>query len=108
MASELPPAQPIPPIRVESGPSSIDLAASGIRSVLWATGYRRSYPWLHVPVLDERGEVRHEGGVTPSPGLYVLGMRFLRRRNSNFIDGVGNDAAELSLHLSDRLQGAAA
>jgi len=38
----------------------------------------------------------HRGGITPSPGLYVLGLRFLRRRRSTFLDGVGNDAEELA------------
>lgn len=74
----------------------IDLRASGIRTIVWATGYRRSYPWLKVPVLDPRGEVRHRGGVTPAQGLYVLGMHFQRRRKSAFIDGVGDDARELA------------
>jgi len=60
--------------------------------VIWATGYRRAYPWLRVPVLDARGEIVHEGAITPAFGLYVLGMNFQRRRNSSFIDGVGGDA----------------
>ena len=53
-------------------------------------------------MLDQRGEIRHRGGVTEEPGLYVLGLRFQRRKNSNFIDGVGNDAAELTQHLIKR------
>jgi putative flavoprotein involved in K+ transport len=90
-------------------PGSLDLAAAGIRTVLWATGYRRSYPWLKVPVLDDAGEIIHDGGATPAPGLYVLGLRFLRRRNSNFLGGVGADAAALAaeirghLAMSDRI-----
>jgi putative flavoprotein involved in K+ transport len=53
-------------------------------------------------VLDERGEVRHEGGVTASPGLYVLGLYFMRRRKSSLIDGVGDDARELAAHIAAR------
>ena len=89
-------------------PTEIDLREEHITTVLWATGFRRRYPWLKVPVLDERGEIRHEGGITAEPGLYVLGMRFQRRKNSNLIDGVGNDAEELSQHLAQRLRGEAA
>ena len=74
---------------------------------MWATGFRRAYPWLRVPVLDERGEIRHEGGVTPSPGLYVIGLYFLRRRKSSFIDGVGRDAMDLTAHLATGLRRAA-
>ena len=58
-------------------------------------------------MLDSRGEVIHDGGVTPVPGLYVIGLHFLRRRNSNFIDGVGADAAVLSGHLAHHLRRAA-
>jgi len=90
------------PIQPPPAPESLDLAAEGIRSVLWATGYGRDYSWLRVPVLDARGEIVHDGGVTPAPGLYVLGLRFLRRRNSNFLDGVGADALELARHIEQR------
>jgi len=86
-------------------PTSIDLRAAGITTVIWATGFRRSYPWLNVPVLDARGEIRHDGGVTPVPGLYALGLQVLRRRNSSFIDGVGADAAVLAHDLARRLDG---
>ncbi|HSD25800.1 MAG TPA: NAD(P)-binding domain-containing protein [Vicinamibacteria bacterium] len=91
----------------DAGPTEIDLRAEGIRSVVWATGFRRVYPWLKVPVLDARGEIRHEGGVTPFPGLYVIGLYFLRRRKSSFIDGVGRDAMELAAHLAGHLRLAA-
>jgi len=90
---------PVPPL-----PAALDLGAAGTRTVVWATGYRREYPWLHVPVLDDRGELRHEGGVTPEPGLYALGLYFMRRRNSSFLDGVGADAAELADHIQRRLR----
>ena len=80
--------------------TEIDLTRAGIRTVLWATGFRRQYPWLKLPVFDGRGEIRHSGGVTPVSGLYVIGLHFLRRRNSSFIDGVGADAMALSEHLT--------
>lgn len=84
--------------------TELDLERAGIRIVLWATGFRREYRWLQVPVLDERGEIRHDGGLTPVPGVYVIGLHFLRRRNSSFIDGVGADALALSTHLTQFLQ----
>ncbi len=84
------------------GPSELDLAAAGISTVLWATGYRRVYPWLHAPVLDAEGEIHHRRGRTPLPGLYVLGLQFMIRRRSSFLDGVGLDARE----LADEIAGA--
>ncbi len=85
-------------------PESLHLKHEGITSVLWATGFRRTYPWLQVPVLNGRGEIAHHEGVTSTPGLYVLGMHFLRRRNSSFIDGVGADARHLSNHIQGLLR----
>ena len=54
---------------------------------------------------DRRGRVAHEGGGSPLPGLYFLGLPFLRRRGSNLIAGVGDDAAELLPHLLAYLRG---
>jgi putative flavoprotein involved in K+ transport len=70
-----------------------------VSTVIWATGHRRSYPWLHVPTVVADGEIVHRYGVTPVPGLYVLGQRFQRTRRSNFLDGVGADAVAITRHL---------
>jgi putative flavoprotein involved in K+ transport len=86
----------------------IDLNADGIRTVIWATGYRPDYSWLDVPVFDRKGRIRHDGGVVAAPGMYVLGLPFMRRRKSSFIDGVGDDAADLAAHLNAGLARAAA
>lgn len=92
------------PTRVPQAPAlTMDLAAENIRTVLWATGYRPDYSWLKVPVLDRKGRLRHEGGVVDAPGLYALGLPFMRRRKSSLIDGVGDDARDLSGHLENYL-----
>jgi putative flavoprotein involved in K+ transport len=91
-----------PPIAASEAPTELDLQDAGISSVLWATGYRRRYPWLNVPVLNIRGEIIHDGGVTPSAGLYALGLNFQRTRKSSFIDGVGNDARVVAEHITQR------
>jgi len=99
---ELEPVHRLAPTRVDAVPPlGLDLARRGIRTVLWATGFRAEYRWLQVPVLDRKGNLVHEGGVvTGAPGLYVLGLPFLRRRKSSLIDGVGDDARDLSAHLA--------
>jgi putative flavoprotein involved in K+ transport len=85
------------PTRLGAVPTEVDLGR--FATVIWATGYRPSYPWLDPAAFDRRGRVAHDGGVSPVPGLYVLGLPFLRRRRSNLIAGVGDDAAELVPHL---------
>ena len=92
------------PTHVENDPPlGLDLGSGEIRTVLWATGYRPDYSWLDVPVLDRKGRIRHDGGVVESPGMYLLGIPFLRRRKSSLIDGAGADAEELSDHLARNL-----
>ncbi|HWA38494.1 MAG TPA: NAD(P)-binding domain-containing protein [Burkholderiales bacterium] len=105
LGSALEPRRRFDPTRIPASPPlSLDLAREGIRTVLWATGYRPDYSWLHAPVLDRKGRVRHDGGVVAdAPGLYILGLPFLRRRKSALIDGAADDARELSAHLSDYL-----
>ena len=80
-------------------PTHLSLVDGGIKTIVWATGFSRSYPWLHVPVLDQQGEIIQRRGVTPVDGLYVLGQRFQHRRDSNFIDGVRHDAAIVADHI---------
>ena len=93
------------PTRVEEDPKiTIDLVAEGYETVLWATGFRADYSWLDVPVLDRKGEMRHDGGVVPdAPGLYRIGLNFLRRRKSSFIHGAEDDAVDIVDHLVGHL-----
>jgi len=86
----------------------LDLTAAGIGTVIWATGYRPDYSWLDVPVFDRKGRIRHDGGVVAAQGMYVMGLPFMRRRKSSFIDGAGDDAADLAAHLNHSLARAAA
>jgi putative flavoprotein involved in K+ transport len=91
-----------PAVAVTPGLRELDLRAAGIRTVVWATGYRRNYPWLRMPVLDRHGDIRQRRGQTPVPGLYVLGQRFQHHRSSNFIGGVGRDATLVAEHIAGR------
>ncbi|MBO3751143.1 NAD(P)-binding domain-containing protein [Streptosporangiaceae bacterium NEAU-GS5] len=92
----------VEPVAPADAVTDLDLRAAGIRTVIWATGHRRSYPWLRLPVLDRHNEIRQYRGQTPMPGLHVLGQRFQHRRNSNHIGGVGRDATALADHMAGR------
>jgi putative flavoprotein involved in K+ transport len=78
----------------------LNLADGAIKAIIWATGFQPDYRWLDVPVTDEKGRLRHEGGVVARPGLYALGLPVLRRRKSTFIYGIEDDAREVIGHLS--------
>ncbi len=95
------------PTRVlDEPPLGLDLTSGEIKTILWCTGYSPDYSWLDVPVLDRKGRIRHDGGiVSEAPGLYLMGIQFLRRRKSALIDGAGDDARDLSAHLAQYLDG---
>jgi putative flavoprotein involved in K+ transport len=100
------PPHRLPPTRVEEAPSlGMNLVKDGIKTIVWATGYRPDYSWLELPVLDRKGLVSHDGGIVCAPGVYLMGMQFLRRRKSALIDGAGDDARDLSAHLAAYLDG---
>ena len=80
-----------------------EVSVGGIDTVVWATGYRPTYPWLDNALLDRRGQIIHEGGVMAAPGLYAVGLPFLRRRKSSFLDGIGADTVDLTVHLRAHL-----
>jgi putative flavoprotein involved in K+ transport len=86
---------------------TLDLHRAGIRTVMWAAGYARRYPWLKLPVLDDRGEIVQRGGVTGAPGVFTMGLVFMRRRRSPFIDGCALDAEDLAPMIAAHLDLAA-
>jgi putative flavoprotein involved in K+ transport len=91
--------------RVEKAPPlTLDLGSGEIQTIIWATGFRPDYSWLDVPVIDRKGLIRHDGGIVESPGMYVIGLPVLRRRNSSFIHGAEDDANYLSDHLATYLK----
>jgi len=81
----------------------LNLEQENVRTVVWATGFRPDYSWLQVPVLDRKGRMRHDGGVVDAPGMYVMGLPYMRRRKSSFIHGAEDDARDLSDHLAGYL-----
>ncbi len=98
------PAEEHAPTRVPARTRlTLDLGSGEIGTIVWATGFRPDYRWLDVPVLDEKGRLRHEGGVTGSPGLYALGLPLLRRRRSTFLNGIEDDARFVIDHLAASL-----
>ena len=78
---------------------ALDLAASGVTSVVWATGFATDYSWLQVDAFDRAGKPQHRRGVSSEPGVYFLGLPWLSRRGSSFIWGVWHDAKHVADHI---------
>ncbi len=97
----------VAPTRVPDDPRTrIDLSAGGFDTVLWATGFKADYSWLDLDAYDRKGRLRHDGGVvTAAPGVYRMGLNFLRRRKSTYLYGAEQDAIELVDHLAGHLAG---
>lgn len=90
------PAEQLP--RLEDGylvpqRGELDLEAGGIRSVVWATGYRFDFGLVRFPVFDDDGYPIQQRGVTNQPGLYFVGLPWLHQQKSGLLLGVGEDAA---------------
>jgi putative flavoprotein involved in K+ transport len=94
-----PAERPAPTIVADKPRLNIDLPPGEIRTVLWATGFRPDHSWVHRSLFDPRGRIRHNGGVGQSPGLYLMGLPFLRRRKSSFIHGADDDARDIAMHV---------
>ena len=77
-------------------PSELDLAAAGVTSVIWSTGFGRDNRWIELPIFDGRGYPTHDRGVTSQPGLYFIGLPWQYTWGSGRFRGVGDDAVFLA------------
>lgn len=95
------PIERFAPTAVAKSPRlALGLDGRDVRTIVWATGFRPDYTWLDLPVFDRKGRLQHDRGIVAAPGVYVLGLPYLRRRKSSFIHGAGDDVRELGSHLA--------
>ncbi len=84
---------------------SLDLARAGIRTILWATGFKVDFSWIELDIFDEKGYPIHKRGISAEKGIYFLGLPNLANRFSSFIWGVWHDARyivdHIGIHLDD-------
>jgi len=80
-----------PPMQVDAR-AELDIAREGISTVIWTSGYRPAYGWVHFPVFDEMGFPIQRDGSSSVPGLYFMGVHFQRKAQSAVLYGVGEDA----------------
>lgn len=97
------------PTRVPDPPQlSLNIEKQNIRTIVWATGFRPDYSWLHLPVLNGKGKlIQHNGVVgnqqSNTPGLYAMGLSFMRHRKSSFIYGASDDANAIANEIDTYL-----
>lgn len=83
-------------------PVLADGTVADVKSIVWCTGFRPDFRWIDAPVFGDDGYPRHTRGVTETPGLYFLGLRFLHRLSSSLLGGVGADAEYVANALVSR------
>jgi len=92
-----PPGEPYQPVwKPHAERGSLDLAASGIGSIVWCIGFRPDFSWIDLPVFNGRGYPGHVRGVTVQSGLYFLGLPWLHTWGSGRFSGIARDAAYLA------------
>ena len=79
--------------------SSIDLDQEGVRTVIWTSGYRPAYDWIHAPVFDDMGFPAQTDGRSAVPGLYFMGTHWLRKSRSATLYGCREDAEIVATHI---------
>jgi len=78
----------------------LDLAKAGVKTILWATGFKFDFSWLDVDAFDENGMPFHKRGISAETGVYFLGLPELTNRASSFIYGVWHDAKYIADHIA--------
>ncbi|MHC6226161.1 MSMEG_0569 family flavin-dependent oxidoreductase [Pseudomonas sp. X10] len=86
----------------EQAATTLDLAGSGITSIIWCIGFRPDFSWVDVPVFNGRGYPGHKRGVTAQAGLYFLGLPWLHTWGSGRFSGVARDAEYVVAHLGSQ------
>jgi putative flavoprotein involved in K+ transport len=79
------------PLKVTT-PTELDIDSVGLGTVIWTSGYRPDYGWVKFPVFDDLGFPIQTDGRTTVPGLYFMGVHFMRNNSSTILYGVGEDA----------------
>jgi putative flavoprotein involved in K+ transport len=87
-----------PPLRIKTR-TELDIARDEIGTVIWTSGYRPDYGWVKFPVFDSMGFPQQVDGCTSEPGLYFMGVHWMRKAKSSILYGVGEDAEVVSRHI---------
>jgi putative flavoprotein involved in K+ transport len=87
-----------PPMHVDAR-RELDLKREGVGAVIWTTGFRPDYRWVHLPVFDDMGFPVQTDGRSEMNGLYFMGVHFQRKARSATLYGVRDDAEIVAGHI---------
>ena len=82
--------------------AELDFKAEGIKTIIWATGYKFDFSWVAFPIFDQDGYPIQDRGVSEYPGLYFLGLHFMHKRRSGLLWGVGEVANHIAKDIAER------
>lgn len=103
------PEETLPALRdgyAVDAPTALDLRAEGIASVIWSAGYAWDFALVQAPIFDSFGYPVQSDGATAVPGLYFIGLPWLRTQGSGLLWGVGEDAALVAETIARERAGA--
>ena len=88
---------------IHDGRPVVDGTAREVSTVVWATGFRQVFDWIHLPILGDDGWPREmRGVVADAPGLFFCGLSFQYAFSSMVLPGVGRDAAYVADRIVER------
>jgi putative flavoprotein involved in K+ transport len=87
---------------IDGRPVMADGRITDVANVVWCTGYRTAFDWVHLDAFDQDGQPVHDGGVAKEPGLYFIGLFFQTSGASSLVGGVGRDAEYIARQIAAR------
>jgi putative flavoprotein involved in K+ transport len=86
---------------LNGAPVMEDGRAIDVANVVWCTGYRAAFDWIHLDVFNGEGQPIHDRGVVAAvPGMYFIGLFFLSSLASSLVGGVSRDAEHIARHIA--------
>ncbi len=86
-------------------PALADGTVLDVANVLWCTGYRPDFGYIHPDVTGSDGFPACDGvAAVGAPGLYFVGLIFQTAFASMLIGGAGRDARRVATHIAASVQ----
>ena len=74
-----------------------------VANVIWCTGFRTDFDWVHLPAFGVDGRpLQYRGEVAALPGLYFMGLEFQYAATSALLPGIGRDARHVAQRITSR------